>query len=148
MHAVRQRKRVTADRVGLLGRRKLRIVIAGTAALAVIGTGTAYGTTTLFGQNHVGTEYADGLQVSSNQVLKPLGDRVSTPYGKIMGSTISPDGRFLAADLKFNARAGAQGQETAAQTCLKSLRRTRRPSPRPRPNTWQGRRLCPRSTSP
>jgi len=97
MHVVRQRKRVPEVRSGLLGQRKIRLVIAGTAALAVVGTGAAYGTTTIFGQNRVGTEYANGLQVSSDQILKPLGDRLSTPYGKFMGSTISPDGRFLAA---------------------------------------------------
>jgi YVTN family beta-propeller protein len=97
MHVVRQRKSVAGNRSGLLGHHKLRAVIAGAAALAVVGTGTAYGTTTIFGRNLVGTEYAEGLQVSSNQIIKPLGDRLSTPYGKIMGSTISPDGRFLAA---------------------------------------------------
>ena len=47
--------------------------------------------------NLVGNEYADGLQISSNQILKPLGERLMTPYGKFMGSTVSPDGRFLAA---------------------------------------------------
>jgi YVTN family beta-propeller protein len=96
MHVVRQRKRARGDRSGLLGQRRIRLVIAGTAALAVVGTGAAYGTTAIFGQNKVGTEYADGLQVSSDQILKPLGDRLMTPYGKFMGSTVSPDGRFLA----------------------------------------------------
>jgi YVTN family beta-propeller protein len=97
MHVVRQRKRVKGVRSGLLGQPKLRLVLVGTAALAVVGSGTAYGTTTIFGQNQVGQEYANGLQISSDQVLKPLGDRLTTPYGKFMGSTISPDGRFLVA---------------------------------------------------
>ena len=96
MHVVRQRKRVAGGRFGLLGQRKMRLLVAGTTALAVVGTGAAYGTTTIFGQNKVGTEYANGLQVSSDQILKPLGDRLTTPYGKFMGSTVSPDGRFLA----------------------------------------------------
>jgi YVTN family beta-propeller protein len=76
--------------------RKLPVVIAGGLALAVTG-GVAYGTTLGFGNNLVGNEYADGLQISSNQILKPLGERLMTPYGKFMGSTLSPDGRFLAA---------------------------------------------------
>ena len=97
MHVVRQRKRLARDRSGLLGQRRLRLVIAGTAALAVVGTGAAYGTTALFGENQVGTEYPAGLQISSDQILQPLGDRLMTPYGKFMGSTVSPDGRFLAA---------------------------------------------------
>jgi YVTN family beta-propeller protein len=97
MHVVRQRKRVSGVRHGLLGQPKLRLVLAGTAALAVVGSGAAYGTSTMFGENNVGQEYAGGLQISSNQILKPLGDRLMTPYGKFMGSTVSPDGRFLAA---------------------------------------------------
>jgi YVTN family beta-propeller protein len=97
MQVVRQRKLVTGVRFGLLGHKRIQLAIAGAAALAVIGTGTAYATTTIFGDNQVGTEYPAGLQVSSDQILKPLGERLSTPYGKIMGSTISPNGRFLAA---------------------------------------------------
>ena len=92
---------VTRNRVvkpgarGLVRTRSLG-VIAGGLALVVTG-GVAYGTTVGFGNNLVGQEYADGLQVSSNQVVKPLGERLMTPYGKFMGSTVSPDGRFLAA---------------------------------------------------
>ena len=71
-------------------------VIAGGLALAVSG-GVAYSSTDAFRDHQVGTEYADGLQVSSNQVIQPLGDRLSTPYGKFMGATVSPDGRYLAA---------------------------------------------------
>ena len=97
MHVLRQRRRASDSRLGLFSKRKLHLMIAGTAALAVVGTGTAYATTTIFAQNQVGTEYADGLQVSSDQVLKPLGERLVTEYGKFMGSTLSPDGRFLAA---------------------------------------------------
>ena len=96
MHTVRQRQRVPGHRPGLLGQRKVRLLIAGTMALAVVGTGTAYATTTIFGQNKVGNEYPNGLQISSDQILKPLGTRLMTPYGKIMGSTVSPNGRFLA----------------------------------------------------
>ena len=51
----------------------------------------------MFGHNQVGTEYANGIQVSDNQIIKPLGERLETQLGKFMGSTVSPDGRFLAA---------------------------------------------------
>ncbi|MCW2756060.1 MAG: phosphoesterase, partial [Marmoricola sp.] len=97
MQVVRQRKRVTGVRFGLLGTKKIHLAIAGATVLALIGAGSAFATTTIFGQNQVGTQYANGLQISSDQIIKPLGDRLMTPYGKIMGSTISPDGRFLAA---------------------------------------------------
>ena len=92
---------VTRNRVVKPARRRFSrtspvAIMAGALTLAVSG-GLAYGTTVGFGQHQVGNEYADGLQISSNQILEPLGERLMTPYGKFMGSTVSPDGRFLAA---------------------------------------------------
>ena len=92
---------VTRNRVVKPARRRFAPLspigfIAAGLALALTG-GVAYGATGGFGQNQVGTEYADGLQISSDQIMKPLGERLMTPYGKFMGSTVSPDGRFLAA---------------------------------------------------
>jgi len=72
-------------------------VAVGTTAVLLAGAGMAYASTDQFRHNQVGTEYRDGIQVSDNQVIKPIGDRLLTKYGKIMGSTLSPDGRFLAA---------------------------------------------------
>ena len=78
----------TAARLGL---------IAGALALAVTG-GVAYGTTVGFGQNQVGTRVRrrppDLLRPDHQAARRPA---ASTPYGKFMGSTVSPDGRFLAA---------------------------------------------------
>lgn len=92
--------RVTRNRVEkVAGRhvsRHLMALTAGSLALVVTG-GIAYGSTNGFGENLVGTEYADGQQISSNQIIKPIGQRLLTEYGKFMGSTLSPDGRFLAA---------------------------------------------------
>ncbi len=79
------------------GGRRARAVVAGTLAFAVASVGAAYASTTIFGENKVGTEYAEGLQTSSDQVLKPLGDRLVTELGKFMASSVSRDGRFLAA---------------------------------------------------
>lgn len=87
---------VTRRRVQKTTRRRLRLTVAATVALAVAGGGVAYGSTAIFGDNQVGTEYADGLQVSSDQLVKPIGERLVTEHGKFMGSTPSPDGRFLA----------------------------------------------------
>jgi YVTN family beta-propeller protein len=72
-------------------------VAVGASAVVLAGAGLAYATTTVFGDNQVGTQYPNGIQVSSDQIIKPLGDRLLTQFGKFMGSTISPDGRFLAA---------------------------------------------------
>jgi YVTN family beta-propeller protein len=88
INVTRRRRRV--------GHRR-RIVATGAAALALVGAAATYASTQVFGHNEVGTEYADGIQVSDDQLVKPLGDRLLTPYRKFMGSTVSPDGRFLAA---------------------------------------------------
>jgi YVTN family beta-propeller protein len=98
MHVTR-RRRLREARRGLRGTtgRRLRVVVAGTVTICLAGGGIAYATTEVFGQNQVGTEYADGLQVSDDQVIKPIGDRLVTQFGKFMGSSVSPDGRFLAA---------------------------------------------------
>jgi YVTN family beta-propeller protein len=72
-------------------------VVAGTTGIAVAGAGAAYASTVPFGHNQVGTTYRNGEQVSSDQIIKPIGTRLATPYGKFMASTVSPDGRYLAA---------------------------------------------------
>ena len=74
-----------------------RVVAVGAAAVVLAGAGVTYASTEVFGHNQVGTEYANGIQVSDDQIIKPLGERLLTQTGKFMGSTVSPDGRFLAA---------------------------------------------------
>src|SRR5215469_2835628 len=99
MQVKRQRREVPRFRLGLPSRvgRRLRIVVAGTTAFLIVGGGMAAATTVGFGDNQVGTQYKNGLQVSDDQILNPIGDRLVTQFGKFMGSTVSPDGRFLAA---------------------------------------------------
>ncbi|MCF6377913.1 phosphoesterase [Nocardioides KLBMP 9356] len=89
------RNRVVRPR-RLIPRGRALAAAAGALTIAVTG-GVAYAATVRFADHQVGTEHADGLQISSDQVLKPLGERLTTPYGKFMGTTVSPDGRFLAA---------------------------------------------------
>ena len=88
MQVTRERRRSS--------RHRRRIVAAVSAAVVLVGAGVTYASTDVFGQNQVGTQYANGIQVSDDQIVNPLGDRVMTPHGKFMGSTVSPDGRFLA----------------------------------------------------
>jgi len=98
MQVTRQRQALPGARLRpWLTHRRTRAVVAGTLAFAVAGAGAAYASTATFGQNKVGTEYAGGLQVSSDQIIKPVGDRLVTELGKFMASSVSPDGRFLAA---------------------------------------------------
>jgi YVTN family beta-propeller protein len=99
MQVTRQRRRVSRGRLGRFRRtsHRLRVVALGVTVVVLAGAGLTYAATRLFGDNQVGTEYANGIQVSDNQIIKPLGDRLLTQFGKFMGSTVSPDGRFLAA---------------------------------------------------
>src|SRR3954463_5663996 len=89
----RRRRPATKVRLG----HRPRVAAVGGAAVAVAGGGAASASTVGFGHNQVGTEYANGIQVSDDQIIKPLGDRLVTQTGKFMGSTVSPSGRFLAA---------------------------------------------------
>ncbi|HET9104248.1 MAG TPA: bifunctional YncE family protein/alkaline phosphatase family protein [Solirubrobacteraceae bacterium] len=77
-------------------RRRHRIIAAAATAVVLASAGVTLadpGSDT----NQVGTQYRNGIQASDNQIIDPLGDRVLTQLGKFMGSTVSPDGRFLAA---------------------------------------------------
>src|SRR5262249_4960428 len=92
VRVTRQRRRVPG-----VGKGRKRAIAAGALAVVLAGAGVTYASTDIFGQNKVGTEYPNGLQVSADQLIQPLGERVVTNLGKFMGSTVSPDGHFLAA---------------------------------------------------
>jgi YVTN family beta-propeller protein len=89
LSVTRRRRRAAKFRPGL--------VATGAAAVVLAGAGVTYATTVGFGSNQVGTQYANGIQVSDDQMIKPLGERSLTQFGKFMASTVSPDGRFIAA---------------------------------------------------
>jgi YVTN family beta-propeller protein len=99
LQVTRRRRRVSRVRLGVFGGAGHRrgIVALGATALLIAGAGVTYASTVGFGDNQVGTQYANGIQVSDDQIIQPLGDRLLTQFGKFMGSTVSPDGRFLAA---------------------------------------------------
>src|SRR3954469_25721602 len=96
MQVTRRRRGASKVRLGGTGPRR-RIVAAGATAVVLAGAGVTYASTVGFGQNQVGTQYANGIQVSGEQSIQPLGERSLTQFGKLMGSTVSPNGRFLAA---------------------------------------------------
>ncbi|WP_427896042.1 alkaline phosphatase family protein [Kribbella sp. GL6] len=88
------------DRSGLRALRRRRLPLVAVAALAAVATGTsAFAQADPFGFEHVGQTTDLGQVVSDNQYLKPIGRRLVIPYGKIMSSTVSPDGTHLAASL-------------------------------------------------
>jgi len=98
------RRRQRASKHSLFGGtgHRLRLVAAGATVVVLAGAGATYAATgslgfNPFGDNQVGTTYANGLQLSDNQFLKPLGQSVVTDDGKLMASTVSPNGQFVAA---------------------------------------------------
>ena len=96
---VTRRRRASGTRLGALSRgkrRPQRLIAAGVTAVVLVSAGVTLADPGS-DQNQVGTQYRNGIQVSDNQIIQPLGDRLLTKLGKFMGSTVSPDGRFLAA---------------------------------------------------
>ncbi|WP_393074926.1 alkaline phosphatase family protein [Streptomyces sp. LN704] len=98
---VTRRRRVGKNRPGLLGRRvgRIPLVTAGITALAVAAAGTALAQTRQFGTEQVGQTTHDGQVISSDQYIAPYGDRLVIGNGKIMSSSVSPDGTHLAASV-------------------------------------------------
>ncbi|GII57570.1 phosphoesterase [Planotetraspora thailandica] len=98
MHVTRQR--VTKDRFGLrLTGRRINLLAAATAALVVAGGGIAYANTGVFGTDQVAQTTDKGLVTSGDQYINPIGERLVLNEGKIMSSSVSPDGTHLAASI-------------------------------------------------
>ncbi|MGP4017350.1 alkaline phosphatase family protein [Saccharopolyspora sp. 5N708] len=103
MRVTRHRRRVEKVRFGLLGRRsgRLRFATVGTTTVVLVtaGTGIGLAATDQFGTDQVGQTTDNGQVVSSDQYIKPIGDRLVINNGKIMSSSVSPDGTHLAASV-------------------------------------------------
>ncbi|MGY1501112.1 phosphoesterase [Streptomyces sp. QTS52] len=101
MQVTRQRRINEKERVSLFGGRVGRRATLVTAGIAVaLGvTGTAVASTYRFGTEQVGQTTAKGQVISSDQYLKPYGSRTVINDGKIMSSSVSPDGSHLAASI-------------------------------------------------
>ncbi|MFF9021323.1 alkaline phosphatase family protein [Streptomyces eurythermus] len=101
MQITRRRRPDRRDTYVLLGRRVSRRATLVTACVttAALATGTALADTRQFGTDQVGQVTAKGLVVSADQYLDPYGSRLVIDDGKIMSSTVSPDGGHLAASV-------------------------------------------------
>ncbi|MEV6008230.1 bifunctional YncE family protein/alkaline phosphatase family protein [Streptomyces sp. NPDC051976] len=99
MQVTRQRRTTEKAQITLLGRRVGRRTTLVTACIAVaLGvTGTAVASTQQFGTQQVGQVTDKGQVVSDDQYINPYGSRTVINDGKIMSSTVSPDGSTLAA---------------------------------------------------
>ncbi|MFF4346939.1 alkaline phosphatase family protein [Streptomyces sp. NPDC001530] len=102
MQVTRRRRRVEKERSGFLGRRigrRIPLLTAGTTAVALVTAGTAIAQTHQFGTDQVGQITDQGQVISSDQYIAPYGDRLVVNNGKIMSSSVSPDGTHLAASV-------------------------------------------------
>ncbi|WP_028808226.1 bifunctional YncE family protein/alkaline phosphatase family protein [Streptomyces canus] len=89
------RRRRSSEKARALSRRSTLVTAGIAVALGV--TGTAVASTYQFGTQQVAQDTARGQVISSDQYLKPYGGRTVINDGKIMSSTVSPDGTHLAA---------------------------------------------------
>jgi hypothetical protein len=70
-----------------------------TAVVVAAGTGISFAQTLQFGTDQVGQLTDKGLVVSDDQYIDPIGERLVVDNGKIMSSSVSPDGTHLAASV-------------------------------------------------
>ncbi|MFI2651768.1 bifunctional YncE family protein/alkaline phosphatase family protein [Micromonospora fulviviridis] len=70
-----------------------------TAVIVATGTGIGFAQTHQFGTDQVGQLTDKGLVVSDDQYINPIGERLVVNNGKIMSSSVSPDGTHLAASI-------------------------------------------------
>ncbi len=74
------------------------LLIAALACLATVGAATAaVFAFSPFGGEQVGGTYANGVLLPTNQWISPLGNRLFLDNARIVTSSISPDGKTLAA---------------------------------------------------
>ncbi|MFC9623497.1 alkaline phosphatase family protein [Streptomyces sp. NPDC056930] len=100
MQVTRRRRRVEEEHFSFLGRsfgRRPTLVTACVTAVALAATGTAFAQTHQFGTEQVGQTTDRGQVISSDQYIAPYGERLVINNGKIMSSSVSPDGTHLAA---------------------------------------------------
>jgi YVTN family beta-propeller protein len=109
-------------------RRRGRVVIAAALASCVLVVGVASAAVSGFNPFHhqkVAHTYAEGLLLPTNQWISPLGTRILDRSERLVSSTISPNGQYLAALgwnefsgylTVFNLKTGAMVQQTALNT--------------------------------
>ncbi|MER6351335.1 bifunctional YncE family protein/alkaline phosphatase family protein [Streptomyces sp. NPDC001634] len=100
MQVTRQRRVNEKEQINLFGRRVgRRTVVTAGIAVALAVTGTAVAQTHQFGTQQVGQVTANGQVVADDQYIAPYGSRTVINDGKIMSSSVSPDGTHLAASV-------------------------------------------------
>jgi YVTN family beta-propeller protein len=101
-HTVRGKDHVVSELVSTPTRKRRRGRMAIAAALifcvALVGVASAaVGGFNPFGNEQVAQTYANGVLLPTNQWISPLGTRVLDNNARLVSSTISPNGEYLAA---------------------------------------------------
>jgi YVTN family beta-propeller protein len=79
-------------------RRRLGAIVVLVAFVAAVGVASAeFGGVNPFGSSEVGQTYNGALLLPTNQWISPIGTRIEDPSGRIVSSTLSPDGQYMAA---------------------------------------------------
>lgn len=101
MQVTRQRRLSEKEQISLFGRRigRRSLLVTAGISVALAVTGTAVAQTHQFGTQQVGQVTANGQVVSDDQYIAPYGSRTVIDDGKIMSSSVSPDGTHLAASV-------------------------------------------------
>jgi YVTN family beta-propeller protein len=85
-------------RPGLRGRALIILTTVAVGLLAAVGVGiAAVANVGPFGNTEVGQTTAQGTLLPSNQWVTPLGTRILDNDARLVSSSISPDGKYLAA---------------------------------------------------
>jgi YVTN family beta-propeller protein len=95
---VTRRRRAEQERWHI-GRRAPLMAAGTTLIVLVAGAGSASAGTHQFGTDQVGQTTPRGLVVSADQYVDPIGQRLVINNGKIMSSSVSPDGTHVAASI-------------------------------------------------
>src|ERR1035438_9563254 len=82
-------------------RRAFRAMAGAGISLAMIGgfgtAAVAAGVISGFGDSQVGTSNAAGILLPTNQRINPIGSRLLVDNGRLLSSSVSPNGQYLAA---------------------------------------------------
>jgi YVTN family beta-propeller protein len=92
-------KRLMSPRWRHEHRRALKMAVSACTAVALVGAAAtaAVAAGSGFDDEQVGSTYANGILLPTNQWVKPIGTRLLVDNGRMLSSAISPNGEFLAA---------------------------------------------------
>jgi YVTN family beta-propeller protein len=90
--------RASRNRATIRRRRVVTLSLLAIALLVVVGGASAALTGfDPFGSNEVGQIVNGAILLPTNQWISPIGDRIEDEHARIESSTLSPDGRYMAA---------------------------------------------------